>query len=153
VRFAWTLNVLRHDLPTLGAKARWIYWRHIRLYDSEVCHECGRPVMRGIASWWHAPDELWLRVGGQERGILCPACFSERARNEGLLVYYEAVMHDKRKLYDGVVVVETSKRGELLQPLDDDGKWSLCNLGERTVLDVLVVARPTQEREEEADRG
>jgi hypothetical protein len=93
MRARWTLEVLRSaDLPTLGAKLRWVYWRHVRRYDSEVCHECGRPVMRGIASWWHAPDELWQEVGGPKRGVLCPACFSEWARAKGRLIYYTATV-------------------------------------------------------------
>lgn len=102
MRIAHTWDVLRRPthLPGLRAKVAWIYWRHVRRYDSEVCHRCGRPVARGIGTWWHAPDWLWAMTSGPFN-ILCPACFVERALSEWefatiddepvrLLVYFTA---------------------------------------------------------------
>lgn len=52
--------------------------------DSETCDDCGRGYGRLI---WTAPDELWALL--HERapgGLLCPGCFSDRARALGLFI-------------------------------------------------------------------
>ena len=94
-RFRWTLNVLRREdqLPGLRAKLRWLWWRHVRFYDLEICHRCGLPVMRTMSSWWHAEDSLWLEGGGPVFGILCPPCFTAEARRNGIRIHWEAVQH------------------------------------------------------------
>lgn len=93
-RMHHSLAVLRRrgQLPGLGAKLRWLWWRHVRLYDSEVCHRCGRPVLPFTASWWHADDLLWARVGGPYYGVLCPPCFTIEADAGGIPIKWQAVI-------------------------------------------------------------
>lgn len=94
LRARWSYRVLRRpgQLPTLGAKLRWVYWRHVRCYDYEVCHRCGRPVMPHTNSWWHAPDDLWIAMGGAAFGVTCPPCFHDMARAKGTRVYFMATV-------------------------------------------------------------
>ena len=70
-------------------------WWHlyVRRYGNELCDDCGRPVARGIRTWWAAPGELWTRVMGgppEASPTVCPACFTRRAGEHDLLVYFEA---------------------------------------------------------------
>lgn len=70
-------------------------------YDGEICGDCGLPVVRGIGSWWHAPDELWNEVcAGSE--ILCPACFYERALKLGKSVFFVATVCQDKTTEDQV---------------------------------------------------
>jgi Holliday junction resolvase RusA-like endonuclease len=93
-RWWHSLYVLRQrgQLPGVAAKARWLYWRHVRRYDYEVCHRCGRPVLPFTRSWWHADDLLWARAGGVHYGILCPPCFTIEADAGGIQIRWEAVL-------------------------------------------------------------
>ena len=90
-RLRWTRDVIsrRDELTDRWAKVRWVYWRHLRRYDGEVCHRCGRPVARSTNSWWHADDPLWIDVSGSF-GILCPPCFHDLARAQGRMVFFIA---------------------------------------------------------------
>ena len=93
-RYRHSLDVALHrrgQLPGPAAKVRWFYWRHVRRYDYEVCHRCGRPVMRSM-SWWHADDLLWVRAGGGHYGILCPPCFTVEAAASGIPVHWKATL-------------------------------------------------------------
>ena len=46
----------------------------------EYCDDCGvkQPLV------WYAADDLWFAVTGDVGGVLCPRCFSRRARREGV---------------------------------------------------------------------
>lgn len=135
-RFRWTVEILRRpgQLPTLGARLRWLWWRHVRQYGCEVCHRCGRPVMPHTHSWWHAPDDLWIAMGGPEFGITCPPCFHDLARAKGLTVYFVATVEEASPPQpDGVHTIpvplgwsaeqawETIRRGDLLS--DSEPSW------------------------------
>lgn len=86
-RVTATLRQLRHP-----GRARRFYWRHVRRYDGEICHDCGRPVARAVGSWWRATDLLWLRVVRDNRTILCPRCFIARADAHGITgIYFQTV--------------------------------------------------------------
>lgn len=68
---------VRHTFSRWSGMAllRAIYWRHLRGYKYEVCHDCGRPV-RVV---WMAPDGEWERVMGGPGGVLCIPCFDDRS--------------------------------------------------------------------------
>jgi DNA-directed RNA polymerase subunit RPC12/RpoP len=90
-RYLWTLVPrARYALlvkPTVGWRARArAFWHFVVLaYAYEVCARCGRPV----GCVWHAPDDLWLAVNGQDAGVLCPQCFSSGAQELGHFVRFE----------------------------------------------------------------
>jgi len=71
-----------------AAMLRGLYWWIIRLWETELCQHCGRPV-RIV---YHAPDAIWEAATGKARhpsgeaasGILCPACLSDLAKEAGL---------------------------------------------------------------------
>lgn len=72
------------------ARLRAVWHAGACLYDGEICSDCGRPVGRGIWSWWRAPDDLWMRINGQHAGCLCPACFARRCDMEGTPIHWVA---------------------------------------------------------------
>lgn len=76
----------------LKRRFRRFYWRHVRRYAYEICHECGRPVARCSPTWWRADDALWLKVVGQSEGLLCIPCFTHKAEGKGLLIYWAPVV-------------------------------------------------------------
>ena len=48
----------------------------------ERCEDCGRSYRRTI---WRAEDDLYDKVTGWgSRGLICPACFSDRAKALGI---------------------------------------------------------------------
>lgn len=61
------------------ALLRALYWRHLRRWQTEICHNCGRPVR---VVWWTYDDALWETVTGESHGggIRCIPCFDEAAR-------------------------------------------------------------------------
>ncbi|MDF2751693.1 MAG: hypothetical protein K0S82_75 [Gaiellaceae bacterium] len=64
------------------------------MYRGEVCEDCGFPVAFFVSSYWTAPDELWLAVMGTDAGILCPPCFTGRARDQGKYVSWRAEIEE-----------------------------------------------------------
>ena len=48
-------------------------------HPEDICTDCGGPNVV-----WHAPNDLWNRVMGGEGGILCPRCFIQRAKADGI---------------------------------------------------------------------
>lgn len=55
----------------------------------EHCEDCDQAYSRTI---WHAPDELWATLVSEHgAGLLCPGCFSDRAKRAGIRIRYEAV--------------------------------------------------------------
>lgn len=61
-------------------------------YEMEMCHDCGRRVGPDPFSFWHADDELWMRVQGNVFGVLCPACFTRLADLHGVKVSWAPVV-------------------------------------------------------------
>jgi hypothetical protein len=68
------------------ALLRALWHGHVRRYDAEICHKCGRPV--GLV-WWCHDDLLWEKVTGKPKpfgsresagGIFCITCFDHAAR-------------------------------------------------------------------------
>lgn len=79
------------------------FWHTAFLFqDGEICGSCGRPVARGIGTWWQAPDDLWMEVNGQFAGVTCPACFHDQCRERGIHIHYTATVW-KRSSPAGVV--------------------------------------------------
>jgi hypothetical protein len=88
-------------LPTPMAKLRFVWWAVICFYRYEMCHDCGGRVMPHTRSWWETDNDLWIevvapkhieigkthRVGG---GVLCPPCFTDRARAKGISISWHA---------------------------------------------------------------
>ena len=58
---------------------------HVLFEGTEICQDCGRHFVL----WW-AQGDLWRQVYGSDSGILCPACFSRKARAAGIVVLFEA---------------------------------------------------------------
>jgi hypothetical protein len=58
--------------PRWYCRARRWLWRHVRRYDGEICHSCGKPVH---LVWW-ADEALWEEIVGGPGGIRCVLCFS-----------------------------------------------------------------------------
>lgn len=99
-RSRWALGYVG-QLPTLRARVRFLWWELIAGYGYEMCQDCGGRVMPHTDSWWHTDDELWIEVvepehieEGRERriggGVLCPPCFTKRARAKGIHVFWHA---------------------------------------------------------------
>ena len=65
-----------------GAWLRRLWWKRVRRYRYEICHDCGRPV--GLV--WQAADALWLWVVGHEGGILCIRCFDQRCDEDAYVL-------------------------------------------------------------------
>ena len=51
----------------------------------EFCAKCGirQPIV------WRASNDLWFVVTGKAEGVLCPKCFTDRARALHLLLEWE----------------------------------------------------------------
>ena len=70
------------------------------MYRGEVCEDCGFPVVFFVSSYCLAPDDLWNAVVGTDdnlRGegvILCPPCFTGRAREQGKHVAWRAEIEE-----------------------------------------------------------
>lgn len=65
-------------------------------YEYETCNKCGgvtAPLLNGNepVSWWNAPDELWERITGGPNGLLCIRCFTLKAKEQGVTIYWQAV--------------------------------------------------------------
>jgi ribosomal protein L34E len=92
-RFIWAAYVLGRRFPGgRVARLRALWHVVVRRYDAEICDDCGRPVGRGIRSWWHAPDDLWMHINGGYAGVLCPACFTERCDAQGIWIHWVATV-------------------------------------------------------------
>jgi len=71
------------------------YWRQLRWvaliratfrtailrHGSELCQECGRDYLQ-----WFAPAPLWTELVGGYGGLLCPRCFTGKARRAHIRV-------------------------------------------------------------------
>jgi hypothetical protein len=97
VRFERARHIIAYYLLNRGgymagwpARLRAVWHAGICLYDGEICKDCGRPVVRGIWSWWRAPDELWMRINGGFAGTKCPACFAEQCSAKGIQIHWLA---------------------------------------------------------------
>lgn len=50
-------------------------------YYGELCERCGRPY----PLWWCDDGDMWRHVAGHVHGgLLCLACFDQRARQRGI---------------------------------------------------------------------
>jgi hypothetical protein len=100
IRYEWRA---RRAWFSKRAAIRGLWWTFVRRYPSELCN-CGRPVSRAIGgTYWSAENSLWADVmgwhGWQEElgemaylgppGTRCPRCFTERAKEKGLHLYWE----------------------------------------------------------------
>ena len=56
----------------------------------EFCNDCGvrQPLI------WRADNALWLQVYGSVGGVLCPKCFSRRARDLGMLIEWTPTVYE-----------------------------------------------------------
>lgn len=78
-------------------QARRLYWRHVRRHPYELCHACGRPVVKGTGpAWWSATDELWYEIRGDRNGIRCMACFAAEAWEKGIQIYWRPLVDARR---------------------------------------------------------
>jgi hypothetical protein len=70
------------------------------MYRGEVCEDCGFPVAFFVRSYWVAGNDLWNKIVGTDdnpRGegvILCPPCFTGRAREQGKHVHWRAEIEE-----------------------------------------------------------
>jgi hypothetical protein len=88
-RLRWAARTTRRP-RTLSGYLR-LLWHDFILHGlfgpgGERCQDCGRSY-----PLWHAEGDLWDRVQGNRGGLLCPSCFSRRARESGLSVEFRAV--------------------------------------------------------------
>jgi hypothetical protein len=67
---------------------KWNLWQKINrnllktyplIEDCARCEECGRNVHD-----YHVPDDLWIKVYGDESGVLCYDCFCNKLDEMGL---------------------------------------------------------------------
>lgn len=100
-RLGYALRATRlADPKSFGARLRML-WQDFVVHGlfgpgGEVCWDCGRTYRKTI--WW-ADNALYVEVTGWDRGgLLCPACFSDRADAKGLLLRWtpEVVSHPGR---------------------------------------------------------
>lgn len=61
------------------------------MYNGEHCNECGMPIRFFTRSYWNTNDNLWDRVVGTDKIILCPPCFTELANSKGIHISWVAV--------------------------------------------------------------
>jgi hypothetical protein len=67
------------------------------MYRGETCEDCGFPVSFFVRSYWSADNDLWNDVIGTEENpcgegvVLCPPCFTVRAREQGVHVHWQPV--------------------------------------------------------------
>lgn len=97
----------RRGSSSVIARLRRLWWQRVRRYRYEVCDDCGRPVAArafGLetrttvagepelapVTYWFADNALWNTVVGGERGVLCPACFTRKAEQNGERVGWRA---------------------------------------------------------------
>ncbi len=66
----------------------------------EYCHDCG---IRQPVYWW-CDNSLWSQITGEQpvvgdnmSGILCPACFDQRANVLGLLLKWTPTVEENIK--------------------------------------------------------
>jgi hypothetical protein len=78
----------------ITARMRAVWHAGFCLYDGEICGCCGRPVARGIGTWWQAPNDLWMEVNGRFAGVTCPACFHDQCGARGIHIYYVATVDE-----------------------------------------------------------
>jgi len=95
------------------------WYRHIRRCHGEICKDCGRPVARGIGTWWDAPDGLWVEINDGPGGCLCPKCFADRCmEKEGLLIYWVPLIEARsltQQIEDEKLAEESERLGEIFE--------------------------------------
>ena len=93
-RFRNSLQGPRHP-KTVAGYLRMLWYDfviHPLFEGTEICEDCGR-----LYVLWYAPEDLWELAMGCPAGLLCPACFSERCEEKGVVVEFKAtVFLDKR---------------------------------------------------------
>lgn len=73
-------------------RVRRFYWRHIRRNDVHACADCGVPTNARIGdAYWLTSHFLWGLIVGTEQIVLCPGCFTRRARRCGVPVRWRAI--------------------------------------------------------------
>lgn len=81
-RIAWLRNTLRTRRGV--ALARELWTRVICGDNAETCQDCGRRYIL-----WHASNALYEAIVGHRRGLFCPNCFTQKARDAGIRIFWE----------------------------------------------------------------
>lgn len=79
----WKMNV--RSILFYARRRRWrallrSFYLRTLWYEGELCQECGR---RYDAFTWWSPAPLWLELIGSYSGLLCPRCFTNKAKSAG----------------------------------------------------------------------
>ena len=74
--------------PIRVAAKKWLA-RHRLIV--EFCKDCGvkQPLV------WTAADALWVEVWGNEGGVLCPSCFTDRCERASIFVRWVPVVESR----------------------------------------------------------
>lgn len=112
-----------HPGYTVSVALRRWWLRVVVRHDGESCQMCGRRYDDFL--WW-APGDLWWEVMRRESGLLCPRCFTEMARDAGLLLTWRPIIssvftEDGERLREwtyGELVGDDFLRERLLQLFD-----------------------------------
>lgn len=104
---AYLLNRHGH-MKNWPARLRAVWYAWICLYDGEICNDCGRPVARGIGTYWMADDKFWMDLVGKYSKILCPSCFADRGKEKGILIYWAPLCDEvpKPKVLDPDAILD-----------------------------------------------
>lgn len=52
-------------------------------HPENFCWQCGNPNPN-----WYAPNELWNKVCDNKGDVICPKCFQEEAKKQGISILF-----------------------------------------------------------------
>jgi hypothetical protein len=64
---------------------------HYQRDETHPCSDCGESYYERMGGYWLTDDEMWQYVVGDSTLVLCPRCFSRRARRAGRSVRWLAI--------------------------------------------------------------
>ena len=85
-----------------------------KAHDGERCHACGRDY----ETVYNVPDDVWSAITPSETqtaGLLCLQCADDRARTEGIHLWWQAEVNDYPTAALAASRVRVEKLEELLQ--------------------------------------
>ena len=86
--YAWRHGwkwALKSKTPIAWLRTMWL--SYVLGHDGESCQDCGKRYINWFCDY---DSDLYLRVHGNNGGLLCPNCFDKQAQKKGIKLRWEA---------------------------------------------------------------